>query len=95
MKKNITKEEVEHVAELAKISLNGKELEDMQEEISNILTYMEILNDIDTDNIKYEEIMSTNTNILRKDEEVKFENVEGIRKNSNLVDGMYQVPDMN
>ena len=40
MKKNITREEVEHVAELAKISLNEKELENMQEEISNILTYI-------------------------------------------------------
>ena len=47
----ISIEETKKVAELAKLEFDEKGLEKMSKELSNILGYMEILNDIDTENI--------------------------------------------
>ena len=47
----ISIEETKKVAELAKLEFDEKGLEKMSKELSNILGYMEILNDIDTENV--------------------------------------------
>ena len=54
----------------------------MQEDLSNILDYMKVLNDIDTKDIEVEGMMSTNLNVMRKDENIKFEDSKRILENS-------------
>lgn len=93
--KKIDKEEVKHIANLAKLEFTESELDLMQENLSNILTYMEVLENVDTKNVEINEIISTNLNISRKDEPVKFENVDKIIENAEVVDGMIVVPDLN
>lgn len=46
-KKSLTKEEVEHIARLAKLTLTSKEVERFREQLSEILGYIEILNELE------------------------------------------------
>ena len=43
----ITREQVEHIARLAKLELDETELERMTRELDRILGYMELLNELD------------------------------------------------
>ena len=84
----ISIEETKKVAELAKLEFDEKGLEKMSKELSNILGYMEILNDIDTENIVANEIMSSNINCIREDKVEKFENTKGILENAKTIGDM-------
>jgi aspartyl-tRNA(Asn)/glutamyl-tRNA(Gln) amidotransferase subunit C len=48
----ISKQEVEHVAHLARLNLNQQELEKMTEQLDNLLSYVAKLDELDTENIK-------------------------------------------
>ena len=91
----ISIEETKKVAELAKLEFDEKGLEKMSKELSNILGYMEILNDIDTDNVIVNEIMSSNINCIREDKVEKFENTKGILENTKTIGDMINVPSIN
>ena len=91
----ISIEETKKVAELAKLEFDEKGLEKMSKELSNILGYMEILNDIDTENILANEIMSSNINCIREDKVKKFENTKGILENAKTIGDMINVPSIN
>lgn len=91
----ISIEETKKVAQLAKLEFDEKGLEKMSKELSNILGYMEILNDIDTENIVANEIMSSNINCIREDKVKKFENTKGILENAKTIGDMINVPSIN
>lgn len=91
----ISIEETKKVAQLAKLEFDEKGLEKMSKELSNILGYMEILNDIDTENIVANEIMSSNINCIREDKIEKFENTKGILENAKTIGDMINVPSIN
>lgn len=91
--KKIELSEVRHIANLAKLKFNEDEELKMQEDLSNILSYMEVLENIDTSNVEINEILSTNMNVMREDKEVKFENVDKILENSNKIDRFIVIPE--
>ena len=91
----ISIEETKKVAELAKLEFDEKGLEKMSKELSNILGYMEILNDIDTENVIANEIMSRNITVIREDRVEKFENTKGILENAKTIGDMINVPSIN
>ena len=91
----ISIEETKKVAQLAKLEFDEKGLEKMSKELSNILGYMEILNDIDTENIIANEIMSSNINCIREDKVEKFEKTKGILENAKTIGDMINVPSIN
>ena len=91
----ISIEETKKVAELAKLEFDEKGLEKMSKELSNILGYMEILNDIDTENVTANEIMSSNITVIREDRVEKFENTKGILENAKTIGNMINVPSIN
>ena len=78
----VSLEEVEYIANLAKLKFSEEEKIKMQEDLSNILDYMKVINDIDTKDIEVEGMMSTNLNVMRKDENIKFEDSKRILENS-------------
>ena len=78
----VSLEEVEYIANLAKLKFSEEEKIKMQEDLSNILDYMKVLYDIDTKDIEVEGMMSTNLNVMRKDENIKFEDSKRILENS-------------
>ncbi|MBI4120792.1 MAG: Asp-tRNA(Asn)/Glu-tRNA(Gln) amidotransferase subunit GatC [Parcubacteria group bacterium] len=46
----VTREQVEHIAKLARIELTDSELEKFQKDFSSILDYFEVLKNLDTSN---------------------------------------------
>jgi len=62
----ISKEEVEHIAELSRLELTGEEVEKMQKDLSSILDYFDLLKK--APRIKAEFNAEKRGNELRKDE---------------------------
>lgn len=67
----ITKEEVKHIAELARLGLSGKEVEKFQEELSSILDYFKKLQKLDVSGTAATSHPSAVKNVMRRDEAEK------------------------
>ena len=65
---NLTREVVEHIAELAKLELTHEEIELLCEELSDILGYAEMLNRLDTDAIPPTAHVIDQQSVMRDDE---------------------------
>jgi len=65
---SVTKKEVEHIAELARLKFSDEELENYTEELNQILAYVEKLNELDTENVEPLSYPIENESTLRNDE---------------------------
>ena len=66
--KTIDSKTVKHVAHLARLELNDKELRQHSEQLASILSYISKLNEIDTkDVVPTSHALSTLKNVFRKD----------------------------
>lgn len=63
----ISKEEIEHIASLARLSLTEKEKELFGSQISSILDYVEKLNELDTKNVEPTSHVLPLSNVIRDD----------------------------
>jgi aspartyl-tRNA(Asn)/glutamyl-tRNA(Gln) amidotransferase subunit C len=63
----ITKQEVEHVAKLARLELSEQEKEKLTDQLSNILTYVEKLNELDTRGVDPTSHVLDINNVMRDD----------------------------
>ncbi len=63
----ITRREVEHVAKLARLALRDAEIEILTSQLSNILTYVEKLNELDTKDVAPTSHVLPIKNVLRED----------------------------
>lgn len=63
----ISKEEVKHIAKLARIHLEEKEIEKFQKELSLIIDYFNKLKEVDTKNVDSKFYPSRMKNITRED----------------------------
>ena len=63
----ITKQEVEHVAALARLELSEQEKELLTSQLSNILTYVEKLNELDTKGVEPTAHVLDIRNVMRDD----------------------------
>jgi len=69
-KTNITKEVVEYVARLSRLSFEGKELEGFRQQLAGIIEYIEQLNEVDTSNVTATtHVLPSMKNVFREDEE--------------------------
>jgi aspartyl-tRNA(Asn)/glutamyl-tRNA(Gln) amidotransferase subunit C len=64
----ITREDVEHVAELARLELTAAEKEQFIAQLNSILTYVEKLNELDTAHVEPTSHVIPLSNVLRADE---------------------------
>lgn len=64
---NINEETIHKVANLARIEINAAEVDGLIDEMSKILTFMEKLNELDTDNIEPLVYMNETHNVWRAD----------------------------
>ena len=64
----LSREEVEHIAELAKVGLTDEEKTLFQEQLSAILEYAEMLQEIDTTTIPPTATVLPLRNVMRTDE---------------------------
>ncbi|MEW6213961.1 MAG: Asp-tRNA(Asn)/Glu-tRNA(Gln) amidotransferase subunit GatC [Nitrospirota bacterium] len=63
----ISKEEVEHIAILARLSLSEEEKELFGSQLSSILSYIEKLNELDTEGIEPTSHVLSLSNVMRDD----------------------------
>jgi len=89
----ITKQEVEHVARLGRLELTEQETERLTDQLSNILTYVEKLNELDTKGVEPTSHVLDINNVMRDD--VPRESLPQERALANAPEkaaGHYKVP---
>ena len=64
----ITREDVEHVAELARLELTAAEKEQFIAQLNSILTYIEKLSELDTADVEPTSHVIPMSNVLRDDQ---------------------------
>jgi aspartyl-tRNA(Asn)/glutamyl-tRNA(Gln) amidotransferase subunit C len=64
----LTKQQVQHVATLARIGLTPAEVTKFQTQLSGILDYVEQLNEVNTDGVEPTAQVTGLTNVTREDE---------------------------
>ncbi|HAP79279.1 MAG TPA: Asp-tRNA(Asn)/Glu-tRNA(Gln) amidotransferase GatCAB subunit C [Ruminococcus sp.] len=78
----ITNELVSYVANLSRIKLDENEISEMQSQMSEIVNYMDILNQLDTENVEPLSHIFNITNVMRDDEVKASYEREEILKNA-------------
>lgn len=64
----LTRDDVLHLAQLARISLSEAEVDEFSEELSAILQYVEMLSSVDVSGLKPTNQVTGLTNVMREDE---------------------------
>jgi aspartyl-tRNA(Asn)/glutamyl-tRNA(Gln) amidotransferase subunit C len=72
----LTKEQVSHIAKLARINLTEAEVEKFTNQMGNILGFFEKLNEVDTTGIPETNQVTGMQNVSREDKVVDFEEEE-------------------
>ncbi|WP_100012498.1 Asp-tRNA(Asn)/Glu-tRNA(Gln) amidotransferase subunit GatC [Lentibacillus sediminis] len=89
----ISKEQVKHVAHLARLDVSEEEAEMLTEQLSSIINYAEQLNELDTDGVEPTTHVLDLKNVLRKDEPKDWITQEEALKNApDKADGQFKVP---
>ena len=63
----LTKEEVKHVAELARLAITEEEAEKFTEQLGQITEYVQTLNELDTTNVEPTTHVLPLVNVMRED----------------------------
>jgi len=63
----LSKQEVAHIANLARLELSNKEQEEMRQQLSEILNYVNKLQELDTKNVKPMNQVTGLVNVTRSD----------------------------
>lgn len=84
-------DQVKHIAKLANLALTSEEEEKYSEQLSNILDYIEQLNQVDTENIEPTFNVSGQNNVMREDEPIICLSQEQALQNTSVKkDGMFE-----
>lgn len=93
MSDKISKEEVVYIAKLARLELTEEEIEKFQHQLSDILTYIDKLNEVDTENVEITYNVNNKINALRDDILQDSFSYEKIFKNAPEVeDNHFKIP---
>lgn len=89
----VTIKDVEHIAELARLKFNEKELNNFTHQLNEILSYVEKLNELDTENVEPLSHPVENINVFR-DDEVKpsVPRGEALKNAPDKNDSFFKVP---
>ncbi len=63
----VSRKDVEHIAELARLKFNEDELNNFTEQLNEILAYVEKLNELDTENVEPLSHPIEGNNVFRED----------------------------
>lgn len=89
----ITKEQVKHVAELARLAITEEEAVMFTEHLRSIITYAEQLGELDTTNVEPTTHVLDLKNVMRKDEPKQWITQDEALKNApDQKDGQFRVP---
>ena len=89
----VSKEEILHIAKLANLNIKDEEIDKYAKNLEDILNFVKVLNDVDTENVE-ESIGTTNSfNVFRKDEIKEFGDRDILLQNApEQEDGMFRIP---
>lgn len=85
----LTREEVEHVAHLARLYLSNEEIERFSEQLSSVLEYAQTLNEIDTTSIPPTATVLPLRTVLRPDEPQPSLSPDDVLANAPHRDGQF------
>ncbi len=89
----ITTEQVKHVANLARLAITEEEVEVMTNQLDAIITFAELLNEVDTENVKPTSHVLDMKNVMREDIPKKgLDNEEVVKNAPDHTDGYIRVP---
>ncbi|HEY9186443.1 MAG TPA: Asp-tRNA(Asn)/Glu-tRNA(Gln) amidotransferase subunit GatC [Bacteroidota bacterium] len=89
----ITKEDVEHIAKLAKLHFETEGIEKMQNEMNKILEYIEKLNELDTSKVEPLSHVIDLKNVFREDVVNQVYSTEELLKNApSKTEKFFRVP---
>lgn len=90
---SVSRKEVEHIAELARLKFSKEELDGYTNQLNQILAYVDKLNELDTENVEPLSHPIENENILREDETKISTPRKDALKNATCNDGeFFKVP---
>lgn len=89
----ISRDEVKYIAGLARLTLTEKEIELYAQQLSDILGYIEQLNELDVDNIEPMSHVLDIINVMREDKQLPSLTREEVMANAPDHDGVhFKVP---
>lgn len=89
----VTKKDVEKIAELARLKFSDEELENFTPQMNEILSYMDKLNELHTENVKPLSHPVEQTNVFREDElKSSISNEEALKNAPDKTDSHFKVP---
>ncbi|MFD2706873.1 Asp-tRNA(Asn)/Glu-tRNA(Gln) amidotransferase subunit GatC [Salibacterium lacus] len=89
----ISKDQVRHVAHLARLSITDEEVDTFTEQLDNIIEFAEQLNELDTDDVEPTTHVLDIHNVLRKDEKrPSLDREEALKNAPDQEDGQVKVP---
>ncbi len=89
----LSQQDVEYVADLARIQVSEAEKDQLSHHLSSILTYMEELNQVNTEGVRPMASVVSRSNVLREDEVRESVPQDKALENAPAAkDGLFQVP---
>lgn len=89
----VSREQLLHIANLARLELKEEEIDNYLENLQDILTFAEQVNNAPTDGLDETIGADDNYNVFRKDEIVEFEDKELLLQNAPSQErGMFKIP---
>ncbi|HJV47416.1 MAG TPA: Asp-tRNA(Asn)/Glu-tRNA(Gln) amidotransferase subunit GatC [Bacillota bacterium] len=89
----ISRDQVEHVAKLARLNLTEEEAVQYTTQLNAILNFFEKLNELDTENVEPTSHVMEVYNVMREDEErPSIDRDEALRNAPDQEDGHFKVP---
>ena len=90
---SISDEELKHIAKLASLELNDEEFNTLRNDLEQIISYVEKLSDVSTEEIKPTYHVHHSSNVFREDIVEESLSVEEATKNSaESSNGSFRVP---
>ena len=88
----LTQDEVRHVAELAKLRLTEAEIEEYTDQLSAILEYAAVIQEVDTSHVPPTPFVLPLSNVMREDEpRPSLSNDEALANAPDSGDGFFRV----
>lgn len=89
----ISKEEIIHIANLARLNLSEEELERYTNDMEEILEFANMINNVNTEGLNETIAANERSNVMRKDEVKPFKNRDLLLSNApSQDDGMFRIP---
>lgn len=85
----IQEETVQHIAHLARLQFQGEEVKAIQQDLNNMIAFMDKLSELDTANVEPLVFMSEEINVLREDISEDTLTVQDALKNAPKKDSDY------